>query len=75
MVQAENIDGRCSSFQLDDRSWRDHHSLTRLSKFPLMTDVTGLSGPNSPPPHARDHGGGKAAFGQVVMILPDNPEN
>ena len=35
MVQAENIDSRCSSFQLDDRSRRDHHSLAHRSKFPL----------------------------------------
>jgi hypothetical protein len=35
MVQAENIDSRCSSFQLDDRSRCDHHSLAHLSKFPL----------------------------------------
>jgi hypothetical protein len=43
MVQAENIDSRCSSFQLDDRSRRDHHSLTHRSKFPL-------SGAGTPPP-------------------------
>jgi len=35
MVQAENIDSRCSSFQLDDCSRRDHHSLAHLSKYPL----------------------------------------
>jgi hypothetical protein len=35
MVQAENIDSGCSSFQLDDRSRCDHHSLAHLSKFPL----------------------------------------
>jgi light-regulated signal transduction histidine kinase (bacteriophytochrome) len=35
MVQAENIDSRCSSFQLDDRSRCDHHSLAHLSKLPL----------------------------------------
>ena len=35
MVQAENIDSRCSSFQLDDRSRRDHYSLAHGSKFPL----------------------------------------
>jgi hypothetical protein len=45
MVQAENIDSRCSSFQLDDRSRRDHHSLAHLSKFPL-------SGAGAPPPGA-----------------------
>jgi hypothetical protein len=44
MVQAENIDSRCSSFQLDDRSRRDHHSLAHLSKLPL-------SGAGTPPPH------------------------
>jgi hypothetical protein len=43
MVQAENIHSRCSSFQLDDRSWRDHHSLAHRSKFPL-------SGARTPPP-------------------------
>jgi hypothetical protein len=43
MVQQEIIDSRCSSFQLDDRSRCDHHSLAHLSKFPL-------SGPGTPPP-------------------------
>ncbi len=43
MVQADNIDSRCSSFQLDDRSRRDHHSLAHRSKFPL-------SGAGTPPP-------------------------
>jgi hypothetical protein len=35
MVQAKNFDSGCSSFQLDDRSRRDHHSLGDLSKLPL----------------------------------------
>ena len=38
MVQAENIDSRCSSFQLDDRSRRDHHCLADLSKPPLTEE-------------------------------------
>jgi hypothetical protein len=42
MVQAENIDSGCSSFQLDDRSRRDHHSLAHFSKSPL-------SGAGTPP--------------------------
>ena len=43
MVQAENIDSRCSSFQLDDRSRRDHHSLAHLSKLPLSETRTATS--------------------------------
>jgi hypothetical protein len=35
MVHAENIDSRCSSFQLDDCPRRDHRSLAHRSKFPL----------------------------------------
>jgi hypothetical protein len=44
MVQAENINSRCSSFQLADRSRRDHHSLAHSSKFPLSG--TGTVNPN-----------------------------
>jgi hypothetical protein len=43
MVQAEIIDSRRSSFQLDDGSRCDHHSLAHLSKFTL-------SGAGTPPP-------------------------
>jgi len=35
MAQSENIDSGRSNFQLDDRSRRGHHSLTRFSKFTL----------------------------------------
>src|SRR5262249_5493299 len=40
MVQAENFDSRCSSFELDDRSRRDHHNLAHLSKLPLSETGT-----------------------------------
>jgi hypothetical protein len=42
MVQAEKIDSRCSSFQLDDRSRRDHDSFAHRSKFPLSGAGTSI---------------------------------
>jgi hypothetical protein len=49
VVHAENIDSRCSSFQLDDCSRRDHRSLAHRSKFPLSGAGTASAAPHRTP--------------------------